>query len=320
MDFPVRKPLPYGPGDDSSAEEYVRQILRRPGPVDWSALLAGDRVVQTYRVLRRIESRAAQIRVRHRETVALAGADRDAGRITAAQYADRYREYTAWRERAAVFDRVVQQYLDMAADRVRVVRGDVVADSLRDVLLTLAMAVAEHREAHAGDESLADTALWARLRILPWPTTSGTERRALADAVEAERARRRSARTASDDAVEFRGGSVFGETVDVADLLLDVTDHTRPACDRDVLTELWKRNSADLLDSPAARVTAVRQKGSYSTQRLRKALLFLEKLGLVARVSDDVGAKVVVTDRAGLAELRRRWDDRHSGLDDLEHR
>lgn len=73
----------------------------------------------------------------------------------------------------------------------------------------------------------------------------------------------------------------------------------------------------DLLESAAAQVTAARQKGSYLTHRLRKALLFLEGLGLISRVSDEASAEVVVTDRARLVELRRRWDEHHFGLDDL---
>lgn len=313
----MRKPLPYGPDDDTVAEIYVREALRRSQHGNWPSLLADDRVVQTYRVLRRLESATVTIRVRHREAIKSAQADREACLISATRYAEKYQEYAQWRERSAVFDGVLRQYLDITADRVRVIRRDVVVESLRQVLLTLAVAVEEHRDAHAGEESLADTALWARLRLLPWPTTAGIEQRVLADAVAAERARRGPARWTSTGAVQFEGSAVFGETVDVVDLLLDVTDHTRPTCARTELVELWKQRTPDLLACAAAEITAAKQKGSYSTHRLRKALLFLEGLGLITRVSDEASAEVVVTDRARLVELRRRWDDQHCGLDDL---
>ncbi|ANZ36024.1 hypothetical protein BBK82_08025 [Lentzea guizhouensis] len=313
----MRKPFPYSLDDDTAAETYVREALRRSQRGNWPALLADDRAVQTYRVLRRIESGAVQTRVHHREAIKQAEADRDADLISAAQYAEKYREYGQWRERSVVFDAVLRQYLDMAVDQVRAIRRDAVAESLRQVLLTLAVAVEEHRDAHSGEESLADTALWARLRLLPWPTATGAERRVLADAVATERARRGPARRASEDPIQFEGLPVFGETVDVVDLLLDVTDHTRPTCNRTELAELWKQRTPDLLDSAAAQVTAARQKGSYPTHRLRRALLFLEGLDLISRVSDEGGAEVVVTDRTRLVELRRRWDEQQFGLDDL---
>lgn len=313
----MRKPLPYGPDDDTAAEIYVREALRRSQRGNWPALLASNRVVQTYRVLRRIESGAVQTRVHHYEAIRSAEADRDADLISAAEYAEKYREYTEWRQRSVGFHSVLRQYLDMAVDQVRVIRRDAVEESLRQVLLTLAVAVEEHRDAHAGEESLADTALWARLRLLPWPTAAGVERRVLADAVTAERARRGPARWASEDAVQFEGLSVFGETVDVVDLLLDVTDHSRPGCARTELAELWKQRTPDLLDCAAAEVTSARQKGSYSTQRLRKSLRLLEGLGLISRVSFETNAEVVVTDRARLVELRRQWDEQHFGLYNL---
>ncbi|MFI7676349.1 hypothetical protein [Actinophytocola sp. NPDC049390] len=301
--------LPYGPDDDTAAEIYVREALRRSQRGNWSALLADDRVLQTYRVLRLIESGAVQKHVHHHDAIKCAEIDRDAGLISAARYAEMYREFADWRKRAVLFDSVLRQYLDMATERVRVIRGDAVVESLRHVLLTLAMAVEEHQEAHAGEESLADTALWARLRLLPWPTAAGAEQHVLANAVAAERARRGSARRMSDDVIQFEGSPVFGETVDVADLLLEVTDHARPACSRTELVELWKQRTPDLLDSGA----------SEDMHCLREALLFLESLDMIARVSDESSTEVVVTDRARLAELRRRWDEKHFGLDDLNH-
>jgi hypothetical protein len=52
--------------------------------------------------------------------------------------------------RAVAFDGVLRQYSDMAIDRIRVMRRDVVAESLRRVLMTLAAAVHKHRDATPG--------------------------------------------------------------------------------------------------------------------------------------------------------------------------
>lgn len=108
-----------------------------------------------------------------------------------------------------------------------------------------------------------------------------------------------------------------GETVDVADLILEVTDHIEPSISRPKLVELWKQRTPDLLNTEAAKVTADRQTGHYASQRLRKALLFLECLGVITRVADDADPRVNVTDRARLGELRRRWDDKYFGAYDL---
>jgi hypothetical protein len=164
-----------------------------------------------------------------------------------------------------VFDGILRQYLDMAVDRVRVLRRDPVLECLRHALLTLALAVDAHRNAHAGEESLADTALWARLSTLPWPVSAGAAFRTLADAVAAERARRGPAR----------------------------------------------------INTAAAKVTADRQAGSYASHRLRKALLFLENLGAIAREADEADTRIIVTNRAQLGELRRRWDDKYFGAYDF---
>jgi hypothetical protein len=243
------KPLPYNPDDDTAAEVYVRESLRRSARGNWTALLADDRVVQTYRVLRRIEAVAVQNHVHHREAIKSAKADRDAGLISMECYAEKYQQYAVWRERAVAFDGVLRQYLDMATDRVQVLRKDPITEALRHVLLTLAMAVEEHREAHTGEESLADTALWARLRLLPWPTTVGVERLVLADAVTAERARQGPVRWASRDVIQFEGRLVFGETVHVVDMLLTVTDHTHPSSSRADLVALWKERNPALARS-----------------------------------------------------------------------
>ncbi|MCP2243514.1 hypothetical protein [Lentzea aerocolonigenes] len=312
----MRKHLPYSLDDDNAAETYVRTALRLSQRGNWTALLASKRVVQTYRMLRRIESGALQIRVHHYEAIESAEADRDAGLISAADYAEKYREYAEWRQRAVGFDSVLRQYLDMAIDQVWMIRRDTVAESLRQALLTLAIAVAEHREAHSGEESLADTALWARLELLPWPTIAGIERLVLADAVAAERLRRGPARRASEKPVEFDGLPVFGDTVDVVDLLLDITDCAQPAYARTELAELWEQRTADLT-VPVAVEATTRQIVNRSAGRLSKSLRLLERLGLISRVSYDTYAEVVVTDRARLVDLRRQWDEQHFGLDDL---
>jgi hypothetical protein len=216
-----------------------------------------------------------------------------------------------------VFDGILRQYLDMAVDRVRVLRRDPVLECLRHALLTLALAVDAHRNAHAGEESLADTALWARLSTLPWPVSAGAAFRTLADAVAAERARRGPARINSDAFIEFEGLRVFGETVDVAGLILEVTDHVDPSISRPKLVDLWKQRTPDLADTAAAKVTADRQAGSYASHRLRKALLFLENLGAIAREADEADTRIIVTNRGQLGELRRRWDDKYFGAYDF---
>ncbi|GGN28798.1 hypothetical protein GCM10011609_85280 [Lentzea pudingi] len=227
--------------------------------------------------------------VRHHEAIEQARLDLDALEITDEQFAKKNQAFTDWRQRAATFDAIIQQYLDMAANRVRILHKDPIMDCLRRTLLTLALAVDSHRDAHAGEESLADTALWARLSTLPWPDA---ESRTLADAVEAERARRRRpARANHEGFIEIKERRVFGETVDVADLILEVTDHVDTSISRPLLVDLWKQRTPDLTATEAAKVTAARQKGSYSTHRLRNALLFLENLGAIAREADEARSR-----------------------------
>ncbi|MEC3974903.1 hypothetical protein [Amycolatopsis sp. H20-H5] len=284
---------------------------------NWEALLADGRVSQTYRALTTLVASSGRRSVRRRDGIRLAECQRDAGLLTAVEYAERYREYTHWRERANLFNTVLHQYLDMTADRVRQVRRDTVVESLRYALLTLAIAVDDHRQAHAGEESLADTALWARLRLLSWPTAGDTSYR-LAEAVAAERGRRGAARRIKDGSIQLGGSQFSGETVDVADLLLEITDHAQPSCDRAQLVERWRQRTPDLLESTAAKTAARRQKGCYSTQRLRRSLTFLESLGMVARTADDARSEVTVLNRAGLLALRRQWDREHFALDNVE--
>lgn len=116
--------LPYDADDDEAAEQYVREALRRSQRGNWTALLADNRVMQTYRVLRRIEAGAAQAHIRHRESIRQAEIDRDAGVISDEEFAENYRDFAGWRRRAAVFDGFCGSTWDMAPDRVRVVRRD----------------------------------------------------------------------------------------------------------------------------------------------------------------------------------------------------
>lgn len=313
----MTKLLPYGVDDDEAAERYVREALRRSQRGNWNALTTDDRIMQTYRVLKRIESSAARNHIRQREAVRLAEVDRDAGLISEEKFAETYRDFVTWRGRAVGFDGVLRQYLDIVMDRVRVVCRDPVVDSLRTALLTLALAVDAHRDAHAGEESLADTALWARLSMLPWPTDEGADLSTLADAIAAERARRGPARLNCEGFIEFEGQRVFGETVDVADLILELTDHVESSISRPDLVELWKHRTPDLLATEAAKVAADRHDGHYASHRLRRALLFLETLGVIVRVAEETNPQITVTDRARLGELRRRWDEKHFGVYDL---
>ena len=310
--------LPYAANDDRTAVRYVREALRRSDRGNWAGLLADDRIMQTYRVLRQLESNAAKSHIQHRDAIRQAEADRDAGLLSHEKYAEEHRDFVDWRLRAAVFDGVLRQYLDMVRERLRVLRRDPVLDSLRQTLLALALAVDSHRVAHSGEESLADTALWARLHTLSWPIADGTEFCTLADAVAAENARRGPARVNNEGFLVFEGLHFYGETVDVAAMILELTDHTNISVPRPKLVDRWKERTPDLAATDAAKVTATRQVGSYASHRLRKALQFLENLGAITRETENTDLQITVTDRAKLAELRRRWDDKYFGVYDLE--
>ncbi|WP_414942016.1 hypothetical protein [Amycolatopsis sp. cmx-11-51] len=242
---------------------------------------------------------------------------RHAGLITAAEYADHYRQFTTWRNRASRFNTVLHQYLDLAADRVRPVHHDSVAESLPSALLALAIAVDDHRQAHAGEESLVDTALWARLRLLPWPTADDAGHR-LVDAVAAERGRRTTARHLKNSSIQYQGSHVTGENVDVADLLLEITDNAQRTCDRSQLVELWNQRTPDLLESDAAKAATSKQKGSYATYRLRRSLTFLESQGMIDRNPEGGSTEVTVINRSALLSLRRQWDTAQFPLGDTE--
>lgn len=215
-----------------------------------------------------------------------------------------------------MFSSVLRRHLDLLTPRIHAARRDHLIAHLRATLLALALAVDEHRRAHAGEESLADTALWARLHIHQWPMAEDNEPCTLAEAAAAEHALRRPARLNPDGFIEFDGYRVLGTTVDVADLILEVTDHAAPSIERAVLVELWKQRTPDLMDTIAARITAKRQVGHYATRLLRKSLLFLDALGTIDR-TDEVGRLITVTDRARLAELRRKWNDKYFGAYEL---
>ncbi|MFC9250383.1 hypothetical protein [Amycolatopsis thailandensis] len=309
-------PLPYDLTNDEAAEHYIRDAFRPHHRGRWDALLADDRVSQTYRVLKIIEANAAHGSTLRRDKIKLAEKQRDAGLMTALEYASQYREFIAWRERASLFNIVLHQHLPQAADRVRQVHRDSVVETLRDSLLALAVAVDDHRQAHAGEESLADTALWARLQLLPWPTSDNASYQ-LADAVAAERGRRGAARHIKDGLIDFQGTQVTGETVDIADLILEITDHAQPTCDRTHLIELWHQRTPDLLDSPAAEIAALKRSGRYSTQRLSKSLTYLESQGLIVRTTVEQKPEVTVINRAALLTLRRLWDKEHFPLDNV---
>lgn len=311
--------LPYAADDDDDAIQYVREALRRSCRRDWAGLLADDRATQTYRVLRRIEARATHAQIHQRDTFRQAEIDRDAGRISDDEFAEKRDAFVAWRQRAAGFDEILRSFLDRASDRVQTVRRDTIIDCLRSSLLTLALAVHEHRNIHNGEESLADTALWARLNTLPWPLTTDTEPRSLADAVATELVRRGPARATSDGYILFEGHRIPGLTVDVADLVLEVTDHADPSVTRPKLVEMWKQRAPDLLDTEPGKVATERQIGHYASQVLRRTLRHLENLDLIERIADKHGDRVTVTDRHRLGELRRRWDDKHFGMYDLGH-
>ncbi|MGY6651411.1 hypothetical protein ACXIZN_04520 [Amycolatopsis sp. TRM77291] len=309
--------LPYDPTDDEDAEHYIREALTPSHRGRWEALLADDRVSQTYRVLKTIEAQASHTATCRRDQIKLAEKQHDAGLMTAVEHTSQYREFIAWRERASLFHIVVHQYLALASDRVRQVHRDSVVESLQRSLLALAVAVDDHRQAHAGEESLADTALWARLQLLPWPNSANASYR-IADAVAAERGRRGAARHSKNGLIEVQGTPVSGETVDVADVLLEITDHAQPTCDRTRLVELWHQRTPDLLHSPAAQVAATKHNGRYTTHRLRTSLTYLELQGLITRTTRGNKPEITVLNRAALIALRRQWDKEHFPLDDAD--
>ena len=104
-------------------------------------------------MLRRIEARATHARIDQRDTLRQAEIDRDAGRISDDEFTEKRDAFVAWRQRAAGFDEILRPFLDRARDRVRAVRRDTIIDGLRSSLLTLALAVHEHRNIHNGEES-----------------------------------------------------------------------------------------------------------------------------------------------------------------------
>ncbi|MFE6611496.1 hypothetical protein [Amycolatopsis sp. NPDC057786] len=309
--------LPYDVANDEDAEHYIREALTPSHRGRWEALLADDRISQTYRVLKTIEAQASHTASCRRDQMKLAEKQHDAGLMTAVEHACQYREFIAWRERASRFNIVLHQYLALASERVRLVHRDSVVESLQRSLLALAVAVDDHRQAHAGEESLVDTALWARLQLLLWPNSANASYR-LADAVAAERGRRGAARHIKKGLIEFQGTPVSGETVDVADLLLEITDHAQPTCDRTRLVELWHQRTPDLMQSPAAKVAATKHNGRYVTHRLRRSLLYLELLGLIARTTHENKPEITVLNRAALIALRQQWDKEHFPLGDAD--
>ncbi|MEV6905934.1 hypothetical protein [Amycolatopsis sp. NPDC051071] len=109
----MSKPLPYGPTDDKAALSYIREALSLSQRGNWEALLADDRVLQTYRALKAFDAKAGERSVRERDAIKLAEHQRYAGLITAAEYADHYRQFTTWRKRASRFNTVLHQYLDL---------------------------------------------------------------------------------------------------------------------------------------------------------------------------------------------------------------
>ncbi|OXM42798.1 hypothetical protein [Amycolatopsis alba] len=310
-------PLPYDLTNDDDAEHYIREALTPSHRGRWDALLADDHVTQTYRVLKIIEANANHGATLRRDKIKLAEKQHRAGLMTALEHATQYRDFIAWRERASLFNTVLHQHLAQAADRVRKLHRDNVVESLRHSLLALAVAVDDHRQAHTGEESLADTALWARLQLLPWPTSDNASY-LLADAVAAERGRRGPARHIENGLIEFQGTHVTGETVDVADLILEITDHAQPTCDRAHLIELWHQRTPDLLDAPGAKIAAAKGNGRYTTQRLSKSLTYLESQGLITRTTVQTKSKITVINRAALLTLRRLWDTEHFPLDNVD--
>jgi hypothetical protein len=73
-----------------------------------------------------------------------------------------------------------------------------------------------------------------------------------------------------------------------------------------MVAKVRKRDNAQLSED--------RHDGHYASHRLRRALLFLETLGVIVRAAEGTNPQIAVTDRARLGELRRRWDEKHFGV------
>ncbi|SDN06187.1 hypothetical protein [Allokutzneria albata] len=202
--------LPYAPDDDIAAEELMGLELRSPLIDRWRAMITDEYVLQTYRVLKSIDRTVSNTFAHRNAEVRCVRADFQAGRITDEQRAAAVEEYESWKCAALVFQARVKLRLRQVRHRVRQLNGDAAFDAVRDTLLRLAVAVAEHQETvKRHDATGADRLLWVRLTTLTMPAwhDEEAERIPLAEALRQHRALLYPDTTASADTATPSSGA-----------------------------------------------------------------------------------------------------------------
>ncbi|QFZ18857.1 hypothetical protein [Saccharothrix syringae] len=277
--------LPYEPDDDHAADRFVNLALRNRDAEEWRHLASDAYVEQTERVLLGMLDRIAADRAHRKAERDTARARLAAGEVTRADHDRDLAEEGERARKTAHFESLVREQHRLIAAKVRRLRGDDVRDELMSLVVALGTAIDAHRAAVLGarsEPSAADRALWERLSALDVPGPEG--RTSLEALVERHAAQQ-------DDHGRVLAGIVL-------DLAGDATSVPRAA-----LLEVWKRKVAPTLTPEQKAEFAARGKGSLVTERLRKAMGHLERLGLVARSGRQGDQRLDVLDRAGLAEL-----------------
>ncbi|MCE7000940.1 hypothetical protein LZG04_39900 [Saccharothrix sp. S26] len=280
--------LPYAPDDDQAADRYINAALRSRDAEAWRLLAAQSHVEQTDRVLRAMLDRIAVSRVRRTAERATARSRALDGEISQAEYQRDAAEDADRATKAAHFETLVREHHRVIAAAARRLRGDDVRDELTDLVVALGSAIDAHRAAvlaGRAEPSAADRALWARLATLDVPDDDG--RTPVEDLV-----RRRAAR--QDD---------FGRVL--AGIILDAAGEAA-SVPRAAVLPAWKKAVAPTLAVEEKSEFAAKGKGSLTTEKLRKALGHLERLGLVKRTGPPDAQTLDLLDRPGLAALADR--------------
>lgn len=183
-------PFPPLPSSDDLAEDYLNRELRNPRSTAWPVLLSDEYATQTHRVLASFREQIDNTFVHRNAAMAEVRARFTAGEISRVELARHRADYEDWKRKAQNFRTLVEQRYRQAADAANARRGYDLANRMRDVLLTLAEAVMEHRE-RVDDEyepTVEDRVLWARLSTLRVPAENRPE--TLEEAAGRERLRR----------------------------------------------------------------------------------------------------------------------------------
>jgi len=183
-------PYPPLPSSDDLAEDYLNRELRNPRSTAWPVLLSDEYATQTHRVLASFREQIDNTFTHRNADMAAVRARFTAGEIDSIELARHRADYEEWKRRAQNFRTLVEQRYRQAADAGNARRGYDLANRMRDVLLTLAEAVMEHRE-RVDDEyepTVEDRILWARLSTLRVPAEARPE--TLEEAAARERSKR----------------------------------------------------------------------------------------------------------------------------------